>query len=156
MEGPCVLVSMCLMGVNCRYDGASSPCPGIERLAGRCRILPVCPEQLGGLPTPRAPSERLGDRVVARDGRDVTEPFRIGAAQAVELARRYNAGYALMKSRSPSCGWGEIYDGTFTGARVYGHGVTAEALAAMGVRIFDENHLDDLIGAMEADGDDTF
>ena len=74
-----LLISACLLGVRCRYDGGSKPQPGVEELAGRYRLIPVCPEQLGGLPTPRAPSERQGDRVVSRQGRDVTAEYRRGA-----------------------------------------------------------------------------
>ena len=80
-----LLISACLLGVRCRYDGGSKPQPGVEELAGRYRLIPVCPEQLGGLPTPRSPSERQGDRVVSRQGRDVTAEYRRGAEEALRL-----------------------------------------------------------------------
>jgi uncharacterized protein YbbK (DUF523 family) len=134
-----LLVSACLLGVCCRYDGKSKLQPGMEALAEKFALIPVCPEQLGGLPTPRTPSERRYGRVVARDGADVTEAFRHGADQACRIARLYGAKLALLKSRSPSCGHGEIYDGSFTGRRIPGNGVTAEALAAMGISLYDEN-----------------
>ena len=150
---PTILISMCLLGVNCRYDGGGNPVPGVGALAERYALIPVCPEQLGGLPTPRPPSERRGDRVVTREGGDVTAQFGRGAKQALFLAERFGARYALLKARSPSCGAGEIYDGTFTGTRIPGDGVTAARLRAAGIHIFDEHHIDDLIHALE--GDDT-
>ena len=148
---PIVLISMCLMGVNCRYDGGSNPVPGVGTLADKCTLIPVCPEQLGGLPTPRPPSERRGCRVFTREGGDVTAQFECGAKQAMYLAERFGARYALLKARSPSCGAGEIYDGTFTGTRIPGDGVAAALLRAADIRIFDEHHIDDLIHALEGD-----
>lgn len=133
-----MLISACLIGVECRYDGGGQLLPGLDELMARYQLIPVCPEQLGGLPTPRTPSERRDGRVVTRDGADVTEAFRRGAAQACRIARLYGARLALLKARSPSCGHGEIYDGSFTGRRVPGSGVTAEALAAMGITVYSE------------------
>ena len=114
-----VLVSACLLGVACRYDGASKGLPDsvLRELMARHTLVPACPEQLGGLPTPRAPSERLGSRVVARTGADVTDAYTRGAQQTLALAQRFGCTAALLKQRSPSCGKGEIYDGTFTGTR---------------------------------------
>ena len=138
MNRPPMLISACLMGLACRYDGGGQALPGLDELMARYQLIPVCPEQLGGLPTPRTPSERRGGRVVSKDGVDVTEAFRLGAAQACRIARLYGAKLALLKARSPSCGYGEIYDGTFTGRRIPGSGVTAEALAAMGITVYSE------------------
>ncbi len=138
MNRPPMLISACLMGVACRYDGGGQALPGLEALMARYQLIPICPEQLGGLPTPRTPSERRCGRVVTRDGADVTEAFRRGAAQACHIARLYGVKLALLKARSPSCGHGEIYDGSFTGRRVPGSGVTAEALAAMGITVYSE------------------
>lgn len=147
---PRVLVSLCLLGAACRYDGRDN---GVDltALEARCELVPVCPEQLGGLPTPRPPAERRGDQVVTRDGRDVTAGFERGAAQAALLAERFGARYALLKARSPSCGVGGIYDGSFSGQTVPGMGVTAEALRRRGIRLYDERHIDDLL--KELDGD---
>lgn len=139
---PPMLISACLMGVECRYDGGGQALPNLTALMARYQLIPVCPEQLGGLPTPRTPSERRGDRVVARDGTDVTGAFLRGAAQVCRIAGLYGAKLALMKARSPSCGHGEIYDGSFTGRRIPGSGVTAEALAAMGVAMYSESDLE--------------
>ena len=138
MNRPPMLISACLMGVECRYDGGGQLLPRLDELMARYQLIPVCPEQLGGLPTPRTPSERRDGRVVSKDGADVTEAFRRGAAQACRIARLYGARLALLKARSPSCGHGEIYDGSFTGRRVPGSGVTAEALAAMGITVYSE------------------
>ena len=110
-----ILVSACLLGCACRYDGQSKPNPLVQELARRGLAVPVCPEQLGGLPTPRKPSERRGDRVVMSDGRDVTAEYRRGAEETLRLARLYGCTAAVLKERSPSCGCGRIYDGTFTG-----------------------------------------
>lgn len=148
---PPMLISACLMGVECRYDGGGQALPDLTALMARYQLIPVCPEQLGGLPTPRTPSERRGDRVVARDGTDVTGAFLRGAAQVCRIAGLYGAKLALLKARSPSCGHGEIYDGSFTGCRIPGSGVTAEALAAMGVAVYSEADAKNLISNMEYD-----
>ena len=152
---PAVLISLCLLGVACRYDGRSVGIDGLDALAARCALVPVCPEQLGGLPTPRVPAERVDDRVVTRTGTDVTDAFRRGADEAARLASRFNARYALLKASSPSCGAREIYDGSFSGRKVPGMGVTAEALRAMGVAVFDERQIDELMKRLEAEHDDT-
>lgn len=135
---PCMLISACLLGVQCRYDGGGQAVAKLDDLMERYELIPVCPEQLGGLPTPRTPSERRGDRVVARDGSDVTDAFSRGAEEACRIACLYGARLALLKARSPSCGFGEIYDGSFTGRRIPGSGVTALRLSAMGVEIYNE------------------
>ncbi|MBQ9045264.1 MAG: DUF523 domain-containing protein [Oscillospiraceae bacterium] len=137
-----LLISACLLGEPCRYDGAAKPLSDaqMETLLRDHTLIPVCPEQLGGLPTPRTPSERSGDRVVMRDGRDVTAEFARGAAVVRALALETGAEAALLKARSPSCGSGEIYDGTFTGARTSGDGVTTEALRALGIPVYSEEN----------------
>ena len=138
------LVSACLLGMRCRYDGQGQRCPGIDALMDELELIPVCPEQLGGLPTPRAPSERLGDRVVTRHGADVTEAFARGAEETCRLAELYGARLAILKQRSPSCGSSAIYDGSFSGRIVPGSGVTASRLRDMGVEVFSEEDLDAL------------
>ena len=144
-----MLVSACLLGVACRYDGASKACPALAKLMDRVTLIPVCPEQLGGLPTPRVPSERRGDRVMAADGTDVTQAFLRGAVETSRLAKSLGARLALLKARSPSCGLGEIYDGSFTGRCVPGAGVTAEALVDIGIEVFNETEIDALIRRAE-------
>ena len=137
-----ILVSACLLGCACRYDGQSKPYPLAQELAKRGLAVPVCPEQLGGLPTPRKPSERRGERVVMSDGRDVTAEFDKGAETALALARRFGCKTALMKERSPSCGSGQIYDGSFSHVLVPGSGVAAELLAQNGITVLGESQAD--------------
>ena len=133
------LVSACLAGVPCRMDGQSKPVPAIRSLVERGEAVPVCPEVLGGLPTPRAPSERQPDgRVVNCEGRDVTAEFRLGAERALALCLERGCSCAVLKARSPSCGKGEIYDGSFTKTRVPGNGVCAELLLAQGIPVLTE------------------
>ena len=138
-----LLVSACLLGGPCRYDGAAKPCTAVLALAERHELVPVCPEQLGGLPTPRPPAERRGDRVVTQSG-DVTEQYRRGAAEAVRLAELLGCGGAVLKEKSPSCGRGAIYDGTFTRTLTAGDGVTAEALLAAGIPVYGESEAEKL------------
>lgn len=145
-----VLVSQCLLGIDCRYDGGSNFCESIARLADLCEVVPVCPEILGGMTTPRLPSERTGGRVVNSAGEDVTACFERGAQQAMRLAEFYGAGYAVLKQSSPSCGSATVYDGTFSGRKIPGRGVMAELFEKRDIRIFDEKHIDDLINILEA------
>lgn len=135
-----LLISACLMGFDCKYSGGNNALPP-ERLAAlrsRYRLIPVCPETAGGLPTPREPGERRGERVVSRSGQDVTAAFRKGAALTLRLAERYGAKKALLKRNSPSCGSGAIYDGSFTGTLIPGDGVTAALLKEHGVEVLGE------------------
>lgn len=136
-----LLISACLLGVECKYSGGSNALPEetIEKLRTRYRLIPVCPETAGGLSTPRDPSERLGERVVSCRGADVTTQFKKGAEAALTLARRYGCTTALMKEHSPSCGSGLIYDGSFSGKLVKGDGCAAELLKAAGVSVVGEN-----------------
>lgn len=115
-------------------------------------MVPVCPEQLGGLATPRPPAERLGEWVRTKTGEDVTEFFRRGADCTLALAARLDCRCALLKARSPSCGSGVIYDGTFTGTRIPGSGVAAEALERAGVPVFNEEHLADFWAFADKEG----
>lgn len=134
-----ILVSACLLGVRCRYDGKSKPHPAVERLMEQHTLIPVCGEIFGGLPTPRVSAERQGARVVTADGRDVTAAYRRGAEEVLRLAERYGCKAAILKERSPSCGSGRIYDGTFTGTLTDGWGVTAELLRDHGICVIGES-----------------
>lgn len=134
-----ILVSACLLGVRCRYDGKSKPHPAVERLLEQHTLIPVCGEILGGLPTPRVSAERQGERVVTADGRDVTAAYRRGAEEVLRLAKLYGCKAAILKERSPSCGSGRIYDGTFTGTLTDGWGVTAELLRDHGICVIGES-----------------
>ena len=139
-----ILISACLLGSCCRYDGASKAHPLAAALAECQTLVPVCPEQLGGLPTPRPPAERRGNRVVTQSG-DVTEQYRRGAEEALRLARLYGCTAAVLKEKSPSCGSGRIYDGTFSGTLTDGDGVTAELLKENGIKVYGESELEKLL-----------
>lgn len=138
-----LLISACLLGGNCRYDGGNNALSEevIAALRARWELLPVCPERDGGMSTPRIPSERRGESVVNRAGEDVTAFFVRGAEIALRTARDAGCRYALLKERSPSCGSGLIYDGSFTGTLVPGDGLAAEALRAAGIAVYGENGL---------------
>ena len=110
-----LIISACLLGENCRYDGKSKPCPAAMALGEHYQLLPVCPEQMGGLDTPRPPAEIQGERVINREGRDVTAQYRAGAEATLRLAIAEGCTLALLKEKSPSCGSGRVYDGSFTG-----------------------------------------
>ena len=154
-DKPPLLISACLLGVACNHEGRGSPRAVVDELAERYRLVPVCPEVLGGLPTPRAAAELTGGegadvlagpgpdgsggaRVVNINGDDVTAAYRRGAEAAVTLARAVGATRAVLKARSPSCGSAAIYDGTFSRRLVPGRGVTAAALAAAGLEVGSE------------------
>ena len=132
-----IIVSACLAGYRCRYDGKIVPNEEIVALIKRGEAIPACPEMLGGLPCPRVPSERSADgtRVITREGGDVTEAFRIGAEETLRLARLYGCDRAILKARSPSCGCGLIYDGTFSGTLREGDGVAAALLRENGITV---------------------
>ena len=136
-----LLISACLLGFPCKYDGGSNALPAetLAALRRRWKLIPVCPEVAGGLPVPRVPSERQGERVVTRDGRDVTAEYRRGAECAVKLAERFGARHALLKARSPSCGPGQIYDGSFTGKLTEKNGMTAEYLRIKNLSVHDNS-----------------
>ncbi len=142
------IVSGCLAGCNCRYDQRSCFQEEIERLLKEGKVIPVCPEQLGGLPTPRNPAEIIGGdgfdvldgkaRVVVNRGKDVTEQFVTGAYQALRLAQTVGARWAVLKENSPSCGSSYIYDGTFSGSKKSGVGVTAALFMRNGIKVVSE------------------
>lgn len=134
-----ILVSKCLAGFCCRYDAGNNLVPEIKELADNGLAVTACPEQLGGLPTPRIPSERVGDRVVSREGTDVTAEFAAGAEAALQIALEHGCRTAILKSRSPSCGKGFIYDGCFTGALTAGNGVTTDLLLQHGIKVLTED-----------------
>ena len=140
-----ILVSACLLGIGCRYDGKHKANPEVLALREKYNLIPVCPEIFGGLPTPRTPSERIGDKVMMKDGTDVTENYERGAREALELCRIYGIKRAILKERSPSCGKGEIYDGSFLGTLTDRHGVTAELLIANGITVYGESEIGELI-----------
>lgn len=132
-------MSACLLGVACNHEGRSNTSAAVVTLGRDRRLIPVCPETVGGLPTPRPAAEiQPSGRVCTAAGADVTDAYERGAAQAVRLAAATGAAGAVLKARSPSCGCHEVYDGTFTRTRVPGEGVTARALRRAGVPVWSE------------------
>lgn len=140
-----ILVSQCLYGGDpVRYDGKSKAetDPRFLKWKEEGLFIPVCPEVFGGLPIPRVDAQRVGDKVITRDGRDVTEEYMRGAYEAVRLAKEYDVLCAIMKEKSPSCGSNKIYDGTFEGSLIDGVGTAVELLKKEGVKVFSEEQLD--------------
>ncbi|MFO7153412.1 MAG: DUF523 domain-containing protein [Caldicoprobacter sp.] len=151
-----ILVSACLAGICCKYNGEDNGIPIIKELVRQGKAIPLCPEQLGGLPTPRLPAEIKGGNahdvlqgkalVVRKDGVDVTENFIRGAKQILRFCQEMGIKRAVLKARSPSCGKGMVYDGTFTGKLQEGNGITAQLLMDNGVEVLTEEEiLEDLL-----------
>lgn len=130
-----ILVSSCLLGLNCKYDGGNNYSKEVEEFLENYDVIPICPEIMGGLPTPRVCAERCGDKVITNDGKDVTKQFKKGAEECLFLAKKYDVKKALLKSKSPSCGSEKIYDGTFSHTLMDGNGVTAALLKDNGIEI---------------------
>lgn len=149
LRKPVCLVSACLSGLPCRYDGTACPVPELKNLVEEGLALPVCPEELGGLPTPRPPAEIRQGRVINKAGQDVTAEFERGAKAVLELAGRHNIGLAILKARSPSCGIGPIYDGTFSRTLTPGAGVTAAKLRCVGIKVYDEHNCAPVLEALD-------
>ena len=129
------LCSACLLGINCRYDGKNALNKRVVALARKETLIPICPEQLGGLKTPRERCEIKGKKVVTESGKDFTKAFRKGAAKALKAAKILGVKEAILKQRSPSCGSGKVYDGTFSGKIIKGDGITAALLKKNGIKI---------------------
>lgn len=136
-----ILVSACLLGTPCRYDGKSKPCERVIALKDTYNLIPICPEVMGGLPTPRVPSEICGERVLMKDGRDVTENYDCGAKTALEIARENVCTVAILKEKSPSCGSGLIHNGLFDGGLVEGDGITTQLLKKEGICVLGESEI---------------
>ena len=135
------LVSACLLGVNCKYDGSNNRNEKVISLLKDEILIPVCPEQLGGLSTPRVPSEIKGDRVYSIEGKDLTENFIKGAKETLRIAKLYGVKEAIFKDGSPSCGVNYIYDGTFKGVRIKGKGITTRLLEREGIKVISEKDI---------------
>ncbi len=146
-----LLISACLTGVCCKYDGGSNALPAetLAALREHYELIAICPETEGGLPVPRTPCERAGGRVISRDGRDLTAAYEKGARLALARAERFGCRRALLKERSPSCGADLIYDGTFSRVCVPGDGVTAELLRGAGLFLCGESEVGRLIKKRE-------
>lgn len=139
-----ILVSACLCGENCRYDGKCQKNDDVLSLTKYFDLIPICPEQSGGLKTPRQPSEIQGDKVISKDGKDVTSNYNDGAFWATSIAQIYKIRFAVLKENSPSCGTHFIHDGTFSGKLIQGKGVTVKKLENINVKCFSENEINKL------------
>jgi len=142
-----ILVSACLCGDPCRYDGKAVPCddPTFLKWLEEDRFVQVCPEILAGLGVPRGESQRRGDRVVTIDGKDVTDAFHKGAEATLALAKQEEVAFCILKQRSPSCGNRIIHDGTFSGVKIPGQGVTTEVLRRAGYKVVGEDQMEEAI-----------
>ncbi|ABS33042.1 DUF523 domain-containing protein [Clostridium botulinum] len=149
-----ILISACLCGVNCKYNGGNNLNEKALKLFREGKAVLVCPEQLGGQQTPRAPheinnatgAEVLDEKanIIGPEGDDVTREFLKGAYETLKIAKECDAKVAILKARSPSCGFGKIYDGTFSGNKKDGNGVTAELLTRNGIKVYTEENIDEI------------
>ena len=136
-----ILVSACLLGIDCKYSGGNNLNEKVLEYIKDYEVIPVCPEIMGGLSTPRPPSERIGDKVLNNQGTNVTNEYTKGALETLKLAKLFNVKKALLKAKSPSCGKGKIYDGTFTSTLIEGNGVTVDLLESNGIEVILEQDL---------------
>lgn len=148
-----LLISSCLLGFPCRYDGKSKPVPLPKELTDKVELIPVCPEVMGGLSTPRPPAEIVSRsagaiKVVNSEGTDVTQNYLAGAKKALEIAKANDCTFALLKEKSPSCSGGKVYDGTFSRTLTDGDGVTAALLKANGIKVFGESEIEKLLAEL--------
>lgn len=146
-----ILVSACLLGENCKYNGGNNFNEELITILRKTKveIIPVCPEVLGGLPTPRIPSEIVEGVVTNREGKNVDSEFKLGAERALKIAGEEKIDYAILKANSPSCGFGQIYDGSFSGKKIAGNGVFAGKLLELGIQLFTENQTDKIKKMLE-------
>ena len=149
-----IIISACLVGVNCRYNGLSVENKELLHLINSGKAIAICPEVLGNLPIPRDPCEIQtinGElKVISKSGRDCTAEFRDGAERTLNICNAANAKYAILKANSPSCGFGKIYDGTFTSTIIDGNGITANLLSSNGIAVFNENNYSEFLSAIKA------
>ena len=139
-----ILVSACLLGIGCRYDGKCKPNEDVIKLSEEHNLVPFCPEIYGGLPTPRVPSEIVGEKVLNAEGEDVTEQYSKGAEEALKTAKMFGCEVAIMKEKSPSCGNGLVHTGKFDGGLIEGDGITVRILKKNGIRVFGESEIESI------------
>ncbi len=137
-----IIVSACLAGVECRYNGQAFPVPKVVEMVKKGQAIPLCPELLGSLPTPRINAERRGERIFSNDGQDLTDEYTAGAKIAVTIAQLVGCKVAILKSKSPTCGCGKIYDGTFSGRLTEGDGIFCALLKESNIKVYTEDELE--------------
>ena len=135
------LCSACLLGINCRYDGKSKINEKIMNLAASECLIPICPEQLGGLATPRPAVEVKDGKAITKDGKNMTEYFENGAKEVLKIAKLLDVKEAILKQKSPSCGCGQMYGGSFSGKIIDGDGITTKLLNNNGISVISENEV---------------
>ena len=135
-----IAVSSCLLGINCKYNGKSNYNEDIIKLKEQYELVPICPEVLGGLPTPRVPSEIIKNKVINQEGIDVTSNYNEGAKKALTILKENGIKIAILKAKSPSCGKGQIYDGTFSHTLVAGDGVTTKLFLENDILVLNEDN----------------
>ncbi len=136
-----IVVSACLLGVNCKYSGGNNYCEKLEALKDKYNFIDICPEVLGGLSTPRVPSEIVGNKVINKDGIDVTNNYLLGANLALKKALENNCQRAILKANSPSCGCGKVYDGTFSKKLIDGDGITTKLFKDNNIKVLTEEEI---------------
>lgn len=137
-----IMVSACLLGENCKYSGGNNRDERVLAYVAGHEVIPVCPEVMGGLPTPRPPAEIVNGEVINREGVSVDYEYRLGAQKALEIAKREKVDLAILQSRSPSCGVRQIYDGTFSGTKISGQGIFAGELIKNGFAVLDREDVE--------------
>lgn len=140
-----IIVSGCLLGINCKYNGKNNRTPDVIKLGEKYNLIPVCPEQLGGAPTPRLCHEIFEGRVINSKGADCTHVFEKGAQEVLKIAKENNVEVAVLKANSPSCGYGFVYDGTFSGRLTRGNGMCAQTLEKNGIKILNEKNFKNIL-----------
>ena len=144
-----ILVSACLLGEKCRYDGKSKPCDSVIKLSEKFELVPICPEVFGGLPTPRIPTEIVDGAALRKDGVDVSNEYKIGAQKALNIAIQNNINIAVLKEKSPSCGKDLIHNGKFDGGLVEGNGITVDLFLNNRINVYKESEVDKLLNDNE-------
>lgn len=140
-----IAISGCLLGINCKYDGHSNYNELVQELKKEYELIPICPEVLGGLPIPRVPSEIVNDKVYNKDMVDVTSNYNYGASCALDILKANDIKIAILKSKSPSCGKGLVYDGSFTHTLTKGDGVTTKLFLLNGIKVLNEFEIESLL-----------
>lgn len=140
-----ILVSACLLGENCKYNGGNNYCQKLQLLTDKYCFIPICPETFGGLKSPREPAEIIKDKVLLKTGEDVTRQFINGAHMSLNIGKENNCKIAILKERSPSCAPKCIYNGKFNGTVITGQGITARLLKENGIKLYSEEDIDLLL-----------